>query len=201
MTVIKTNLSVYVIDNVFILNDRPRPRTVSMENGRSITDLSRGRSDVCIAREADLFYYSVLFPYTYTPLTPRRLHLNFSTFVATTSCIRARSHLDDLPGLHGQRGEVSTAVDRDALPQDGVQPLHLIPRQHADPPTLPLGTTGGHGDRNGTERDVHGESVCACACACVQRGAIPQWSRRCSDRCVKTRTAARYVSSSAVQVR
>ena len=62
------------------------------------------------------------------------------------------SHLDDLPGLHGQRGEVSAAVDRDALPQDGVQAPHLIPGQHADPPNLLRVITGGHDDR--TERDV-----------------------------------------------
>lgn len=57
------------------------------------------------------------------------------------------SHLDDLPGLHGQRGEVAAAVDRDALAQDGVQPLHLIPRQHAEPPALLGGiTVGGRHD-------------------------------------------------------
>lgn len=69
--------------------------------------------------------------------------------------VGAGSHLDDLPGLHGQRGEVSTAVDRDALSQDGVQTLHLIPRQHTDPPTLLRGITGGHDDRTQRE-DVQG---------------------------------------------
>ncbi|TNN86096.1 hypothetical protein EYF80_003513 [Liparis tanakae] len=65
-------------------------------------------------------------------------------------------HLHDLPRLHRQRGEVSSAVDRDALPQDGVQPLHLIPTQHADPPALLRGIGGGHDER--TERDVLTES-------------------------------------------
>lgn len=70
---------------------------------------------------------------------------------------RARcSHLDDLPGLHGQRGEVPAAMDRDALAQDGVQTLHLIPRQHADPPTLITGIAGGHDDAGGGSLDVRG---------------------------------------------
>ena len=66
---------------------------------------------------------------------------------------RRWSHLNDLSGLHGQRGEVSSAVDGDALSQDGVQAPHLIPRKHADPPTQIRGITGGHDDR--TQRDVH----------------------------------------------
>ncbi|MEQ2196016.1 hypothetical protein XENOCAPTIV_022257 [Xenoophorus captivus] len=45
-------------------------------------------------------------------------------------------YLDDLTGLHGQSGEVSSAVDGDSLPQDRVQSLHLIPRQHTEPPSL-----------------------------------------------------------------
>lgn len=57
-------------------------------------------------------------------------------------------HLDDLPGLHGQRGEVSAAVDRDALAQDGVQTPHLVPTQHADTPAVVRGVSGGHDDRN-----------------------------------------------------
>lgn len=65
------------------------------------------------------------------------------------------SHLDDLPGLNGERGEVSAAVDWDTLSQDGVQTPHLIPRQHADPPTLLRSITGGHDDRS-----VHIMCVC-----------------------------------------
>ncbi len=38
----------------------------------------------------------------------------------------------DPPRLHLQRGEVSSAVDRDALGQDEVQPLDLLPAQHAE---------------------------------------------------------------------
>ena len=63
--------------------------------------------------------------------------------VTTIFCICWRSHLDDVPGLHGQSGEVPAAVDRDALPQDGVQPPHLIPGQHADPRIQLRGITGG----------------------------------------------------------
>lgn len=67
---------------------------------------------------------------------------------------RRSSHLHDLPGLHGQRGEVPAAVDRDALAQDGVQPLHLIPRQHTEPPALIGGITvgGRHDDSVGCPR-------------------------------------------------
>lgn len=57
------------------------------------------------------------------------------------------SHLDDLPGLHGQCGEVSAPVDRDALGQDGVQTPHLVPTQHADTPAGILGISGGHDGR------------------------------------------------------
>lgn len=64
------------------------------------------------------------------------------------------SHLDDLPGLHGQRGEVSAAVDRDALAQDGVQTPHLIPTQHADPPALLRGIRGGHDDPDNKARSA-----------------------------------------------
>lgn len=56
-------------------------------------------------------------------------------------------YLDNLAGLYGQRGEVSSAVDRYALTKDGVQTPHLIPRQHAHPPTLLRDITGGHDDR------------------------------------------------------
>lgn len=42
------------------------------------------------------------------------------------------SHLHDGPGPHGQRGEVASAVDGDGLAQDLVQPLHLLPCQHAE---------------------------------------------------------------------
>lgn len=63
------------------------------------------------------------------------------------------SHLYDLPGLHGQRGEVSTAVDWDAFAEDGVQTQHLIPREHADSPTVVRSITGGHDDP--TRRNVH----------------------------------------------
>ena len=56
------------------------------------------------------------------------------------------AYLDDLPGLHGERGEVSTSVDGHALSEDGVQSLHLLPRQHTESPTLLRGITGGHGE-------------------------------------------------------
>ena len=55
-------------------------------------------------------------------------------------------YLDDLARLDGQRGEVPAAVNRHALPEDGVQALHLIPRQHAVAPTLLRLITGGHDD-------------------------------------------------------
>lgn len=57
-------------------------------------------------------------------------------------------YLDDLARLHGQSGEVSPAMDGHSLPQDRVQALHLIPRQHAEPPTLIRRTTARHGDVN-----------------------------------------------------
>lgn len=54
------------------------------------------------------------------------------------------SDLDDVPGLHGQRGEVPAPVDGDALPQDGVQPPDLIPVQQAEPAALLRGVTARH---------------------------------------------------------
>lgn len=42
------------------------------------------------------------------------------------------SHLHDGSGPHGQRREVASAVDGDGLAQDLVQPLHLLPCQHAE---------------------------------------------------------------------
>ena len=95
----------------------------------------------------------------------------------------AGSHLDDLPGLHGQRGEVPAAVDGDALSQDGVQAPHLIPRQHADPPTLLRRITGGHDDP--TERSGGGcpqgvRAVVRTAAARAQRNPAREsrWSFR-----------------------
>lgn len=41
-------------------------------------------------------------------------------------------HFDYLPRLHLQGGEVSAAVDRDGLGEDGVQPLHLLPAEDAN---------------------------------------------------------------------
>ena len=55
------------------------------------------------------------------------------------------AYLDDLPRLHGQRGEVAPAVDGDSLPDDRVQAPHLIPSQHAEPPTLFRGIAARHG--------------------------------------------------------
>lgn len=57
-------------------------------------------------------------------------------------------YLDDLARLHGQSGEVAPAVDGHSLPEDRVQALHLIPRQHAEPPTLIRRTIARHGDVN-----------------------------------------------------
>ena len=57
-------------------------------------------------------------------------------------------YLDDLARLYGQSGEVAPAVDGHSLPEDRVQALHLIPRQHAEPPTLIRRTTARHGDVN-----------------------------------------------------
>lgn len=57
-------------------------------------------------------------------------------------------YLDNLSWLHGQSGEVSSAVDGNSLPEDRVQALHLIPRQHTEPPTLIRRITARHGDVN-----------------------------------------------------
>lgn len=69
----------------------------------------------------------------------------------TPACVW-ESHLDDVPGLHGQCGEVSAPVDRDALGQDGVQTPNLVPTQHADTPAVILGISGGHDDRTRVDR-------------------------------------------------
>ena len=55
-------------------------------------------------------------------------------------------YLDDLAGLDGERREVPASVNRHALSEDGVQTLHLIPRQHTVAPTLLRLITGGHGE-------------------------------------------------------
>lgn len=57
-------------------------------------------------------------------------------------------YLNNLAGLHGQSGEVSSAVNGDSLPQDRVQAPHLIPRQHTEPPTQIRRITARHGEVN-----------------------------------------------------
>lgn len=56
------------------------------------------------------------------------------------------SHLHYLPRLYRERREVSASVNRDALSENRVQPLHLLPRQHTEPPTLLRLIPGGHDD-------------------------------------------------------
>lgn len=46
--------------------------------------------------------------------------------------------------LDRQRGEVAPAVDGDALPEDGVQALHLLPGQDAETPAALRRIVGGH---------------------------------------------------------
>ena len=50
----------------------------------------------------------------------------------------APDHLDDVPRLHLQRGEAPAAVDGDGAGEDGVQPLHLLPVEHAQADALPV---------------------------------------------------------------
>lgn len=85
-----------------------------------------------------------------------KVGVRYSAVVEVRGCVRACTrararvcvYLNDLAGAHGQRWEVSSAVDGDGLPQDRVQPLHLIPRQHAEPPTVIGRITARHGDVN-----------------------------------------------------
>lgn len=53
-----------------------------------------------------------------TPLKEKRKHYTSVYYV---------TYLDYLSGLHGERGEVPTSVDRHALPENRVQSLHLLP--------------------------------------------------------------------------
>lgn len=56
-------------------------------------------------------------------------------------------YLDDLSWLHGESGEVSTAMDGNSFSEDRVQAPHLIPRQDAEPAvTLIRRITARHGD-------------------------------------------------------
>lgn len=48
--------------------------------------------------------------------------------------------------LNGKCREVSSPVDRDTLSQDGVQTLHLLPRQNTTAPALLRHIRGGHGE-------------------------------------------------------
>ncbi len=54
-------------------------------------------------------------------------------------------YLYDMPWLNGESREVSSAVDRDTFSQDGVQTLHLLPRQNTAAPALLRHIRGGHG--------------------------------------------------------
>lgn len=48
--------------------------------------------------------------------------------------------------LNGECREVSSPVDRDTLSQDGVQTLHLLPRQNTTAPAVLRHIRGGHGE-------------------------------------------------------
>ncbi len=66
----------------------------------------------------------------------------------------APDHLDDVPRLHLQSGEVPAAVDGDGAGEDGVQALHLFPVKHAEVDALPVRAAV---CRNRLNTLVHGE--------------------------------------------
>lgn len=54
-------------------------------------------------------------------------------------CVRACAcYLHDLAWGNGEGWEIAAAVDGNTFPEDGVQTLHLLPRQDAKAPTLLL---------------------------------------------------------------
>lgn len=60
----------------------------------------------------------------------------------------APDHLHDIPRLHLQRREAPAAVDGDGAGEDGVQPLHLLPVEHAEVDALPVRAAVGRGRLN-----------------------------------------------------